>query len=155
METAISTIKTLPETKSQIAIFAAQLEKSLNNGEIVATDLMRFEKAMAKVFKAIKPTLTECTLTELSKYEKSPIIKGSEFTIVEAGVQYDYSGCGDPEYSAILLELANIKLKQESRETFLKSLKEPLQIVDKNGGEVHTVCPPIKTSSTTVKVTFK
>jgi hypothetical protein len=155
METAISTLSQLPETKQQIETFAHSLEQGLNNGQIVASDLLRFQKAMEKVFDKIKPTLIENALNEISNYEKNAVIKGSEFSIVEAGVKYDYSECNDIEYNMLNTQLEALKSTLKDRETFLKSIKAPMQMIDKNSGEVYSVYPPKKTSSTTLKVTFK
>jgi hypothetical protein len=155
METAISTLSQLPETKQQIETFAYSLEQGLNNGQIIASDLLRFQKAMEKVFEKIKPTLIENALNEISQYEKNSVIKGSEFSIVEAGVKYDYSNCNDLEYNTINTQLECLKSTLKDRETFLKSIKEPLQMIDEGSGEVYTIYPPKKTSSTTLKVTFK
>lgn len=155
METAISTLSQLPETKKQIEVFASQLENGLINGQIIASDLLRFQKAMEKVFEKIKPTLIENALNEISKFEKNPIIKGSEFSIVEAGVKYDYSDCNDLEYNSLSIQLEALKSTLKDRETFLKSIKQPLQLIDETSGECYTVYPPKKTSTTTLKVTFK
>jgi hypothetical protein len=155
METAISTLSQLPETKQQIETFAYSLEQGLNNGQIIASDLLRFQKAMEKVFEKIKPTLIENALNEISQYEKNSVIKGSEFSIVEAGVKYDYSNCNDIEYNTLNTQLEAIKSTLKDRETFLKAIKAPMQMIDENSGEVYTICPPKKTSSTTLKVTFK
>ena len=70
METAISTLSQLPETKQQIETFAYSLEQGLNNGQIVASDLLRFQKAMEKVFQKILPTFTE-NVQELSRLTKT------------------------------------------------------------------------------------
>lgn len=155
METAISTLSQLPETKQQIETFAYSLEQGLNNGQIIASDLLRFQKAMEKVFEKIKPTLIENALNEISQYEKNAVIKGSEFSIVEAGVKYDYSGCNDLEYNVLNTQIEALKSTLKDRETFLKSIKAPMQIIDETSGEVYTIYPPKKTSSTTLKVTFK
>lgn len=155
MDTAISTLSQLPETKKQIEVFASQLEQGLVNGQIVASDLLRFQKAMEKVFEKIKPTLIENALEEISQYEKNSVIKGSEFSIVEAGVKYDFSDCNDMEHASLCVALDTAKEALKQRESFLKTLKEPMQMIDENSGEVYTVYPPKKTSTTTLKVTFK
>jgi hypothetical protein len=155
METAISTLSQLPETKKQIETFAYSLEQGLINGQIIASDLLRFQKAMEKVFEKIKPTLIENALNEISNFEKNPIIKGSEFSIVEAGVKYDYSDCNDIEYNMLTTQIEALKSTLKDRETFLKSIKQPMQMIDENSGEVFTIYPPKKTSTTTLKVTFK
>jgi hypothetical protein len=155
METAISTLSQLPETKKQIETFANQLEQGLINGQIIPTDLLRFQKAMEKVFEKIKPTLIESAISEVKNYEKNAIIKGSEFSIVEAGTKYDYSNCNDFEYNMLNTQLEALKSTLKDRETFLKSIKEPLQMIDELTGEVYAIYPPKKTSTTTLKVTFK
>jgi hypothetical protein len=155
METAISTLSQLPETKQQIETFAHSLEQGLNNGQIIASDLLRFQKAMEKVFEKIKPTLIENALNEISQYEKNSVIKGSEFSIVEAGVKYDYSNCNDPVYNEHFQNLENAKERLKERETFLKCIKEPMHFINEDTGEAITLYPPKKTSSTTLKVTFK
>ncbi len=151
----MSTVRQLPETKQQIEIFADQLEQGLNNGRIVASELLRFQKAMEKVFDKVKPTLIDCALAELDKYEKNTIIKNTEFSIVEAGTKYDYSMCNDAELNDLYLSMDLLKEKVKHRETFLKALKEPLSIIDEETGDLQRVHPPKKSSSTTVKVTFK
>ena len=155
METAISTLSQLPETKKQIEVFASQLENGLINGQIIPTDLLRFQKAMEKVFEKIKQTLIESAISEVEHYEKNAVIKGSEFSIVEAGVKYDYSDCNDLEYNSLSIQLEALKSTLKDRETFLKSIKEPLQLIDETSGECYTIYPPKKSSTTTLKVTFK
>lgn len=155
IETAMSTVKLLPETKDQIEVFARQLEQGLNDGQIIPSELLRFQKAMERVFEKIKPTLISATIDEVSQYEKDTIIKGTEFSIMEAGTKYDYSGCNDTELNDLYFNADLLKETIKERETFLKSLKGQLQLVDEETGDVHTIYPPKKTSTTTVKVTFK
>ena len=155
METAITTVRQLPETKAQIEIFAHQLEQGLTSGQIIPSDLLRFQKAMEKVFEKIKPVLIETTLDEIEKYGKSAVLKGAEFSIIEAGTKYDYSGCGDAKWNDLSKELESIKGKLKDRETFLKCLKEPMTFVNDETGEIINLNPPKKSSSTTLKVTFK
>ncbi len=151
----MSTVRLLPETKDQIAIFAKQLEDGLNNGQIVGSELLRFQKAMEKIFEQIKPTLISTTIDEISQYEKNAIIKGTEFSITEAGTKYDYSKCNDSVYNDLCVSLDYAKEKVKDRETFLKALKAPMTVVDEDSGEIVEIFPPSKTSTTTVKVTFK
>ena len=155
METAMQTVRLLPESKQQIENFAQQLEQGLESGNIVASELLRFQKALEKVFDKIKPTLIECAINEIEKYEKNAIIKNTEFSIVEAGVKYDYSDCNDHVLNNLMLDMDYLKGKIKSREAMLKSLTEPMQIIDEVTGEVSTIYGPKKSSSTTIKVSFK
>ncbi len=74
---------------------------------------------------------------------------------MEGGTRYDYSGCNDPEYDRVLWEFENAKKAKEDKEKELKSLKESYEILDQDSGEVITVYPPVKTSTSTVKCTFE
>ena len=151
----MSTVRQLPESKQQIENFAHQLEQGLENGSIIPSELLRFQKAMEKVFEKIKPILIDCALDEIGKYEKGVLIKNTEFSIVEAGTKYDFSDCND----AVLNELTNqadiIMTNIKARQTMLKSLTSAIQILDDSTGELITIYPAKKSSSTTVKVTFK
>ena len=151
----MTTVRQLPETKKQIETFAHQLEQGLVKGDIIPTDLLRFQKAMEKVFEKIKPILIESAIVEVEHYEKNPVIKGAEYSIIEAGVKYDYSGCNDLEYNMLNIQLECLKSTIKDRETFLKAIKAPMQMIDETSGEVYTINPPKKSSSTTLKVTFK
>ena len=155
METAMTTVRQLPETKQQIETFAHQLEQGLVKGEIIPTDLLRFQKAMEKVFEKIKPILIESAIVEVEHYEKNPVIKGAEYSIIEAGVKYDYSVCNDAKWNDLTKEIESLKEKLKERETFLKSIKEKLEIIDTESGELNVIYPCIKSSTTTLKVTFK
>ena len=151
----MQTVRLMPENKQQIENFAQQLEQGLESGNIVASELLRFQKALEKVFDKIKPTLIECAINEIEKYEKNAIIKNTEFSIVEAGVKYDYSDCNDHVLNNLMLDMDYLKGKIKSREAMLKSLSEPMQIIDEVTGEVSTIYGPKKSSSTTIKVSFK
>jgi hypothetical protein len=63
--------------------------------------------------------------------------------------------CNDAELNDLYLSMDLLKEKVKHRETFLKALKEPLSIIDEETGDLQRVHPPKKSSSTTVKVTFK
>ena len=145
----------MPENKQQIENFAQQLEQGLESGNIVASELLRFQKALEKVFDKIKPTLIDCAINEIEKYEKNAIIKNTEFSIVEAGVKYDYTDCNDHVLNNLMLDMDYLKGKIKSREAMLKALSEPMQIIDELTGELSTIYGPKKSSSTTIKVSFK
>lgn len=155
METVMSTVRQLPETKQQIENFASQLEQGLENGSIIPSELLRFQKAMEKVFEKIKPTLIDCALEEIGKYEKNAVIKNTEFSIVEAGTKYDFSDCNDAVLNQLTNEADIVMTNIKARQTMLKSLTSAIQILEDTTGELITIYPAKKSSSTTVKVTFK
>jgi hypothetical protein len=94
----------------------------------------------------------ELAMTEQMKYGKRAEVFGAEVTQVESGVRYDFSECNDPYYTTLkaLFEENTALLKE--REKFLKSMTGPLPIVTEDG-EIVTINPPIKRSTTTLRVT--
>jgi len=84
---------------------------------------------------------------------------GNKFELLEAGVKFDFSSCGDPIWNQLNEELEKIKIQLKERESFLKSLKSSVvvDIVNPKTGEIHEqtqLFPPIKSSTSTYKQTM-
>lgn len=94
-------------------------------------------------------------LNEAEKHGKSFEFQNSKIEIKETAVKYDFTVCNDPQWHKLEAEILALKDKQKERELFLKTLKpEGIDIVDENG-EVYTMYPPAKSSTTSVSVTLK
>lgn len=152
---AISVIKLFPETKEQISAFSSQILNELESGNISALDILLNVKGFENVLKDIKDKLDELALNEASKYEKTFNYRNAELQIKEAGTKWDYSNCGDVKLNFILKNEEDIINQKKNRETFLKSLKESMTIIDDQSGEVYEVFPPAKSSKTIVSVKIK
>jgi len=76
---------------------------------------------------------------------------GTKFSLAETGTKYSFDGCGDPEWDSLDKEIAPLLLKKKEREEFLKKLKSPLDVLDKTSGEIITIHPPVKTSTSSFK----
>lgn len=110
------------------------------------------KQASERILKEIAPNI----LKEADQYPGTEFeYAGNKITKAEHGAKYDYSNCGDPVYEKLLGEstLANDRLK--GREIFLKSLKEPLTVVDEDSGEVSKINPPTKKSTSGLNVTIR
>lgn len=153
METATSTLALMPNTKQEILTFSEKLKEELQSGYVNPLDLLRGQKAIEKVFANIKEDLTKATREEAEKYGKSFEYKGSKIELAEVGVKYDYSECGDYELNEILEQIAKLEEKKKAREAFLKTLKEPMQIITKDGEPIE-VYPPKKSSTSSIKITI-
>jgi hypothetical protein len=79
---------------------------------------------------------------------------GAVATTSEMGVKYDYESCNDIELIILKENVERTTEMLKSREKWLRSLTKPENIVDGNG-EIVTITPPIKRSTTTLKVTMK
>jgi hypothetical protein len=94
-------------------------------------------------------------LEEADKYGKKFEYGNAEFQQKEAGVKYDFSECGDVQLMSLYDELEVLKEKIKKREDFLKAIDGSLNQVDESTGEVCTLYPPSKSSTTILQVTLK
>lgn len=154
METATSTLAILPNTKEQIELFANKLISEIENGQVNPLELIIIQKSFEKMFDKVKETLTKAMVDEAEKYGKKFEFKGAKIELVEAGVKYDYSSCGDTQYTRVNEQILQLSEVKKQREAFIKSLKEPMQVLDEETSELVTVYPPKKSSTTTLKVTI-
>lgn len=145
----------LQRETSTIAEIANQAIMAVREGEI---DPLLAHYNVSKMEAAIKtfkdnPHVKAITLDELSKY------RGNKKTYndclieqIEGGTKYDYSGCNDAELQELEAHKAEVEAKIKARQAILKAL--PLSgLADPNTGEM--LYPPVKSSKTTIKTTFK
>lgn len=154
--TAIGTAKLLPATQTQIDVFSDQLIESVRQGEVnpleVLVTLKAFEKMSDRVLKEIRDNF----VTESEKHpERIFEFAGNKIEKAEVGTKYNYSICGDPVYNQRLKISQQAQEQLKEREDFLKTLKEPITLVDEGTGEIATIIPPSKTSTTSLKVTIR
>ena len=155
METAISTLKLLPFSANQVELFSNQLEQSLLNGEIEPLELAIYLKAIEKVAERLKPELQRLSIQEAERYGKGEFqLMGAKVQVRELGTKYDYSNCGDIEFEMIESDLNAVAERKKNRESFLKSITEPLQLINEETGEAYKVYPPSKKSTTGIVITL-
>lgn len=154
--TAIGAARLLPTTQTQIDVFSDQMIESVRQGETnpleVLVILKAFEKATERILKEVRDNYVK----EAANYpENSFEVYGAKIEKAEVGTKYDYSVCNDPVYQRLfdISFAANGQLKE--RENFLKSLKAPIKILDEETGELVEIKPPLKTSTTSLKVSIR
>ena len=153
MQTAVSTLSVFPNTKEQVSLFANKLRTELENGEVNPLEIITMQKAIEKVFDAVKPTLSELARAEAEKHGKSFDFKGAKIECVEVGTKYDFSECGHLDYDDLCEKINQLTEMKKNYETMIKTYKEPQDLVSIDG-EVMTVYPPKKTSTSSIKVTL-
>lgn len=111
-------------------------------------------KALDSALTKIKSKLMPYALEEF-RLENSKEVDINGYRISEAttGVSYDYSNCNHQVYAKLVNQMADLKEQISDIEQMLKSLKSPMEILDKETGEVYTIYPPAKKSTTTLKLT--
>lgn len=144
-----------PDRKAEIATAANQLSEKLKSGELNPLHVLANIKSYEKLFEKVKNDVLSGAITEIDKYPKGEDVSlyGAKFTHMEAGVSYDYSGCGHQDYDEICNQIALLNVKKKEYEELLKAIKvmTPIASVD---GEFMEVYPPLKKSTTTIKVTI-
>ena len=102
---------------------------------------------------AIKLT-NDDAMVEQMKHGKRSEMFGAVVDAVETGVKYDYQSTNCQEWKHFDEMVKHYSELKKDRETFLKSLKSPINVVT-DDGEIITINPPIKSSTTALKITLK
>lgn len=146
----------MASTSTQIDVFSDGVIESVQRGEInpltVLIQLRAMERASGRILKEIH----ENVMREADKYPGNEFeFMGNKVTKTEHGTRYDFSNCGDPVYEqrVKIAKEANEQLKE--RENFLKAVKAPFSLLDEGTGEVSTISPPIKKSTSGLNVSIK
>lgn len=152
---ALSVVRLLASTQTQIDVFSDQLIDSVKQGEAnpieVLVQLKAMEKVIGRVLKEIQPNF----VTESEKHpEKSFEFNGAKIEKAEVGTSYDFSVCRDVEFERLETDFNTAKARLDERKEFLKAIKKPLPMVNEDG-EAVTIYPPNKTSTTSLRVTIK
>jgi len=155
--TTQSILSLFQTTKSERSTFIADVMERIENGTADAIKVHLQLKAMEEIVKSL--TTNESYKTHLidaaEKNGKKFVAFNAEFSIKEMGQRYDFTYCGDDELLEFYAQQDKLKYLIKEREDFLK--KVPVSGMQKvtDNGEVITLFPPSKTSTTTVAVTLK
>lgn len=153
---AMGVVRLFPSTQTQIDVFSDNIIQSVQNGEASPLETLVLLKALEKASERIMKEIRENVITAAEKYpERTFEFAGASIEKGEVGVKYDYATCGDPVYEQRQSIMDAAKTLVDERTAFLRTLKEPITIVDEGSGEIVTIRPPQKTSTTSVKVTIR
>lgn len=141
-----------------VSKYSAQAIAAIVEGEVnpltAYLNMSKFAKVADAVLK--NKEVKDLALNELEKYGSEQRTFGDcKAEIIEAGVKYDYSECNDPVYAEIIAQEAEILEKKKAREAYLKAIRDHETTVNESDGTINTLYPPIKRSTTTIKLTFK
>ena len=165
----ISTLALFETTKAQRVSFVEDVVNKLRDEQADPLKVHIYIKAMEEIISTLTvldekknktPWLAkeykELLLNAAEKNGKKFLLNNAEFSIKETGTSYDFSKCDDTELAALLIEQEEIKVKVDARKTFLKALPlVGMEMLDKSTGEMVTIYPPSKSSTTSVSVSLK
>jgi hypothetical protein len=131
------------------------LIKDVINGSADPIRLSALLDFVIKTCTEAKSNIKEHTISQLEKDPSRKDYFGYKIEVTEAGVTYDFSGCNDPELKSLYTRQDLIKESIKDKEAFLKAIKGHATLVIEETGEVVTVYPPVKRSTTTPKFSLK
>lgn len=150
----ISSEGLLSFSKADIAQRVKDAVQSVNDGKVDKIEAYLFAKKGESLFKDLSKRLKE--IAEGVGVGQGGLVKyNADITESMQGVSYDYSECGDREYDALVVKLAEVTADIEDRAKFLQAIKKPLELVDVDSGETYTVNPPIKKGKLGLTVKIK
>lgn len=146
----------MASTSTQIDVFSDGVIESVQAGDINPLTVLIQLRAMARASERILKEINANIMTEANKYSENEFeYMGNKITKAEHGTRYDYSNCGDPVYNQRLKIVQEATEQLKEREQFLKAVKAPFSLLDEGTGEVATITPPTKKSTSGLNVTIK
>lgn len=143
----------LLETKPA-AVMAEMAIAAVVNGDIdpikAHINVSRMEAAI-KIYKD-NEDVRRITLDELAKYGKTATFGDCKLEEAETAVKYDFTVCGDSKLADMYQQMDALKADIKAREQMLKTIPAG-GMADPDTAEI--VYPPVKTSKTAIKTTFK
>lgn len=113
-------------------------------------NVSRMEAAI-KIYKD-NEDVRRITLDELAKYGKTATFGDCKLEEAETAVKYDFTVCGDSKLADMYQQMDALKADIKAREQMLKTIPAG-GMADPDTAEI--VYPPVKTSKTAIKTTFK
>jgi hypothetical protein len=150
---ALGTLKLMPSNLQQVAMFSKQLVQSVMDGQTNPLELLVLLRALEKTSETVIDCIRENINSEASKFGEREIeMFGARLEKSEVGTKYDYASSGDVIWEQRDSAVKSAESLRKERETFLRALREPMTAVNEDTGEVFTIRPPMKRSTSFVKV---
>jgi len=147
--TAIQALSSLPPaTKEAQKQYAAKLKEEILSGLFNPLNAHIFLKSISETLKEVldDKEVKDYVLEEARKHnEKTFEFGGAKITITNRP-SYDYSGCNDPVYNALVADMDKIKEQLKIREAILKSG------VNQDTGETFAPIKVTNSESLTIKI---
>lgn len=154
--TPMGVMELLPSTSSQITSFSKQIVDAVRTGHENPLNVLLQIRAMEKSLKIIYDNIKVFAEREAEKYPGDKFdFKGNEIAKCDVKTEYDYLASGDPIYERLQYEAEKAAKELKDRETFLKSIKAEMTIIDDYTGEVVTIKPALKKSTPGLKISIR
>lgn len=159
METDIMRFDNIPSTKQEQRQLAEALTQKVADGDVSPISAYVQMKSLGNVIDSFlkNKEVKDLAIAEIERYGKgeTPSFRGATLRTGETGVKYDFTVCGDPVWNDLNGQLEQIKCQMSVREKYLKNIQSPKVEIDEATGEIYTLYPPARQSTTSVIVTYK
>lgn len=153
--TPTSLLAIMPNTKDEINSFADKLLTQIGNGEIDPLKIHVQLKAVETVIKRVNDnTFYKTAIRNASEMYGGKNFEafGAKVELAEVGTKYNFDNCGHVYYNDVIAKISELEKQKKEYETLLKAIKEATPMIF--DGEGVNVYPPIKTSTSSIKVSF-
>lgn len=133
--------------------FGLDLAALVREGHIDPLAVRVAMKVWEKAFKVAESAIAPEVEREAAKYGKSFDFMGAKCEWVPTYTEYDYSR--DVTWATLRDAVEAAVEKRKQREAFLKTVKDPMKLVDEETGEVMQIYPPVKKQTEGLKITIK
>ena len=125
------------------------------NGDVQIEKGILILRAIKKAIEDAEEKLYDDVVDAISKYGKDGAsINGAKINIKEVGVKYDFENCKDDIWNDLSEQIKVLSEQRKEREAFLKTLTKAFTYVDDSTGEIITIYPAIRKSTTGFTIQF-
>jgi len=110
-------------------------------------------KCLEEFSELVKPHALEEVQKEVTAHQKTLARYGAKITVAELGTKWFYDKTNDPRLYELGVEKEKAAKAEKGRQEFLKKINGKLDLVTEDG-EVVTIFPPYKQSTTGLKIEF-
>lgn len=151
----MSMLRLMPSRVKEVATFAKGVIQSVKNGDANPLEALVMMRSLQLLSKEVIEQIEENILNEANRYnEKSIEIYGAKIDKCDVKTEYLYETSGDSQWEELDAQIKTLTEQKKQREEFLRAIKDPVLIVNKEGVE-EMVKPPVKRTKEGVKVFLK
>jgi len=146
-------------TKQAIEEMAQRFLLPLNKGDVnpeqMAIIIDALKKTIERIEKEARPVIAHNLHSRYSRREEITV-RGCGIELIEAGVKYDYSDCGDGVLNDLNEQVEKLNLQIKAREEMLRAIPygKTEFVVNQFTGEMMELKAPKRSSTETYKVKF-
>jgi hypothetical protein len=144
-------LKDLEIKKDNVSVIANQIIADVKEGRKDSIKSIIEIDFVLKTLTEAKKNIIEDALTEVAKHGK--VYEGFNYKLEESNRStYDYTN--DPVWNELSNQIFILDIERSKEESFLKTLTKPIEVLTEEG-ELIVRTPPIKKTTTTIKMTLK